>query len=360
LPEIRDEHGRIDILAAQFSGATWHPTCYEYPTEQYQNISKKKMISKFEATAKAIETIKPRMYLPSAGPACFLDPMLAHLNFEPINIFPRNAKVLDYLNKRLQRTYPVNAPDLMPGDVIDVGRADWAYRVAARVTEDNVQEYLQAYQARYAGLFNARRHNPSNASLECVLERLKNELEAKLEKFTLSERIDRCLYFRFREPYAKMLRVNFKDCQVDVVSDIAESNFYSIAAPSWEVERVLNRRLTWEDFSLTFRMRLSREPDVYQTLIQGFLIMEPEDLNHFCARLLNLEAQKERIIVEAGGCRYAVNRYCPHQGGDLSEGWIEEDRYLVCARHRWRYDLQNGGKSDTSADTIDAVALETM
>jgi UDP-MurNAc hydroxylase len=88
--------------------------------------------------------------------------------------------------------------------------------------------------------------------------------------------------------------------------------------------------------------------------------MEPEDLNHFCARLLNLEAQKERIIVEAGGCRYAVNRYCPHQGGDLSEGWIEEDRYLVCARHRWRYDLQNGGKSDTSADTIDAVALETM
>ena len=49
-----------------------------------------------------------------------------------------------------------------------------------------------------------------------------------------------------------------------------------LTAPSWQIMRVLDKKLTWEDFALTFRMQLNREPDVYQTLIQGFLIMEPE------------------------------------------------------------------------------------
>ncbi len=360
LPQIKQEQGAIDVFAAQFSGATWHPTCYEYPRELYQKISKKKMISKFEATAKAIEATTPKMYLPSAGPCCFLDPMLAHLNFEPVNIFPHAPKVLDYLEKRLKRSHPVYAPEIMPGDVIDVATCDYAYKTPERVSEENAEAYIKAYQARYESLFNQRRYNPGNGHLDEVFQRLQLELENKLSTFTLSERIDRRLYFRFHEREDKMLRVDFKERQVEPASGVMEENFYAISAPSWEVERVLDKKITWEDFSLTFRMRLSREPDVYQTLIQGFLIMEPEDLNHFCARLLDLEAHRERIIVEAGGCRYSVNRICPHQGGDLSEGWIEEDRYLVCARHRWRYDLWNGGKSDTSDETIDAIALEPV
>jgi UDP-MurNAc hydroxylase len=120
----------------------------------------------------------------------------------------------------------------------------------------------------------------------------------------------------------------------------------------------LDGRLTWEDFSLTFRMRLNRQPDVYQTLVQGFLIMEAEDLEAFCRRLLAIESSRERIPVEAGGCRYTVNRYCPHQGGDLSEGWVDDDRFLVCPRHRWRFDLHQGGRAEGNDGTIDAIALE--
>ncbi len=39
---------------------------YDYAPAVYDKISKSKMISKFEATAKAIEAVKPKMYLPSA------------------------------------------------------------------------------------------------------------------------------------------------------------------------------------------------------------------------------------------------------------------------------------------------------
>jgi len=60
------------------------------------------MFSKFEATARAIEALQPEVFLPSAGPPCFLDPQLFHINFEPINIFPRNAQLIDFFWERLK------------------------------------------------------------------------------------------------------------------------------------------------------------------------------------------------------------------------------------------------------------------
>jgi UDP-MurNAc hydroxylase len=359
LPEIRRKAGSVDVFACQFSGATWHPTCYAYPEATYRRISRRKMMAKFEATAKAVEIVQPRMFLPSAGPAVFLDPLLSHLNFEEVNIFPRTPRFLVYLEKRLRNSHLPEVPDIMPGDVVDAATASLVYLAPERVTEDSYDSYMRAYIARYEGFFLARRYDDSPGRIDLVLKRLQAELERKLDVFNLRERIDRILYVGLLDCPEKLLRVDFRSGYVDVVGAIDDKdNFYSISAPSWEFERILDQRLSWEDFSLTFRMRLSREPDIYQTLVHGFLIMESEDLNHFCARLLDLEAATERIIVEAGGCRYSVNRFCPHQGGDLVQGWVEEDRYLVCSRHGWRFDLHKGGQADTSRLTIEAVELE--
>ena len=322
LPAIRQNAGDIDVFACQFSGATWHPTCYEYSDETYRKISHKKMMSKFEATARAIEAVEPRMFLPSAGPSVFLDPLLIHLNFEEVNTFPRAPRFLSYLDKRLKRSHPAEIPDIMPGDVVDVATASLVYLAPDRVNEDNYESYMRAYIARYDGFFRARRYVDTPGRSDLVLKRLQVELECKVDAFTLRERIDRILYVGLLDHPRKLLRVGFRSGCVDPVDTIDEKdNYYSMSAPSWEFERVLDGRLSWEDFSLTFRMRLSREPDVYQTLVHGFLIMESEDLNHFCARLLDLEATTERISVEAQGCRYSVNRFCPHQGADLTQGW---------------------------------------
>ncbi len=105
-------------------------------------------------------------------------------------------------------------------------------------------------------------------------------------------------------------------------------------------------------------MRLNRKPDVYQTLIQGFLLMEPEDLNWFCKKLINIEQQKQRAVVEAGGTRYSIDRFCPHQGGDLCQGWVDQGRLWVCPRHRWEFALDKEGRCLTSNTSIHAVCLE--
>ena len=109
---------------------------------------------------------------------------------------------------------------------------------------------------------------------------------------------------------------------------------------------------------LSFRHKLHRSPDIYQVAINGFLTMEKEDINVFCSNLMRLENQKERITVSAGGVDYSIDKYCPHQGSSLIESWIEDDRYLVCPKHRWKYDLENGGQAIDANATINAVDLD--
>jgi UDP-MurNAc hydroxylase len=358
LKAIKKEKANIDVLACQFSGATWHPTCYDYPKDAYERVSKKKMTSKFEATAQAIEIVNPKLYLPSAGPPCFLDPALFHINFEPSTIFPRAPKLLAYLKERLQESCAVYAPEIMPGDTIDVSKGDFVYKAPERVSENGFEEYMKSYAAKYAGLFENHRHTHSQKRLNHIFSCLRRALEDKLTWFTSNDRLDRSLYLQFQDAPDKILHVNFKAHKVEEVSEIPSSNYYLLTSPSWQIARVVDGELTWEDFALTFRMRLSREPDVYETLIQGFLILEPEDLTYFCANLSKLKSNTERIVVRAGTRRYYVDRFCPHQAAELSQGWIEDNRYLVCSRHRWRFDLHNRGLCETSGQSINAFALE--
>ena len=70
--------------------------------------------------------------------------------------------------------------------------------------------------------------------------------------------------------------------------------------------------------------------------------------------IMELESRDERIEVMAGGRTYSVNRWCPHNGGDLAEGWVEDGQYLVCPRHRWCFDLRKGGACTTNDTTVDA------
>ncbi|HTT54334.1 MAG TPA: Rieske 2Fe-2S domain-containing protein [Streptosporangiaceae bacterium] len=357
LPVIRREEGAIDVLAMQFSGANWHPVCYDYPADRYEAISRKKVRAKFHGVAQAVKTISPTFYLPSAGPPCFLDPGLLDINFQPANIFPAAWSLTEFLDGR----FPAAAtawPELMPGDVLDVSAGTVLAEGTERVDEAGYRGYVEAYAAEYAPFFRARQQRYGTWDPGDLLQRLAEDLRGKLAALDLHDRILTNLYFGFTDAPGAMLRVNFPDRDVSVCRDVGESSFYRIQAPSWEVARVLDDRISWEDFAHTFRMRLSREPDLYQTAISAFLRLDAEDLNRFCAKILSIESRQERIIKEAGGSRYAVDRYCPHQGGDLLYGWVDEDRFLTCPRHGWRFDLEKGGACPDSVGSVHAACLE--
>jgi len=357
LANIQQTSGTIDVFTAQFSGAVWHPTCYDYPRKTYEAISSRKMILKFEAVARAIDSLKPKIYLTSAGPACFLDPALVHLNFERINIFPHAHKFIEYLKKRLKQSETAYY-EPMPGDVLDVSLATFVSLAKERVTPDNFKEYIRSYADIYEGYFKDRQYQYSQRELDGIYEGLRESLMAKLNLLTLRDRVKIPLYFRLSDKPERMLRVDFLRMAIEYATDIPESQYYCITAQSWEIARILNHRLTWEDFTLTFRMRLNRDPDIYHVVIHGFLMMEAEDMNRFCAQVLRAETDQTRALVDVAGRRYSIHRYCPHQGADLTQGWVERGRLLTCPRHRWQFDLGNAGKCTTNDTSICAFPIE--
>jgi UDP-MurNAc hydroxylase len=357
LPAIIENEGPISIFTCQFSGATWHPTCYDYPREEYERISRHKMMSKFEMVARAIHLTKAQVYLPSAGPACFLDPALVHLNFEPVNIFPGVPKLIHYLEKRLADS-PTRIMDISPGDVLHAGENRIVQNERPRIDEENFESYIRSYAAQYAGFFSTQQAASPRSDAETVLAGLKAELERKLSEFTLHARVQVPLYFGLSDYADSVVRVGFVERAVEIVPSVKESDYYSITAPSWQISRILNHAISWEQFALTFRMRLNRKPDIYQTLIQGFLLMEPEDLNWFCAKLLEIEEGQKRTIIEAGGTRYSIDRYCPHQGADLSQGWLDQGRLWTCPRHRWQFALDKEGRCLTSDASVHSICLD--
>lgn len=357
LSAIKQELGTIDTFTAQFSGAVWHPTCYDYPRKAYEAISSRKMIGKFEAVARAIDTLKPQVYLTSAGPACFLDPSLIHLNFERVNIFPRAGKFITYVKKRLKQL-DTQYFEPMPGDVLDVGQRTFVSLAKERVTDANFEKYVRQYASIYEGYFRERQRQYSEQDLHGIYALLREALTAKLNLLSLHDRVKIPLYFRLSDQPERMLRIDFLRKEIEFASDIQEENYYSITAPSWEIARVLSQRLTWEDFTLTFRMRLNRDPDVYHVVIHGFLMMEAEDMNRFCAKVLSAEADQTRTLFDVNGRRYSIHRYCPHQKADLTQAWVEQGRFLTCPRHRWQFDLENQGKCTTNDTSICAYPIE--
>jgi UDP-MurNAc hydroxylase len=358
LPEIVSEDGPIKVFACQFSGATWHPTCYEYPSEKYESISKKKSLAKFESVAKAIELIRPAVYIPSAGPVCFLDPMLQRLNQERVNIFPRAAKVIDYFKRRLPegRTY---VPEMMPGDVLNTRSCTITELAQQRVDESTAEKYIAEYAASYSAFFQERSSAHERVSEKETAEALRLELEHKLAALSLADRVTVPLYVQLGSSMDSMLRVDFRRRAVEYVSAHTEPHYYDLSAPAWQIAKVLARELTWEEFALTFRLRLKRNPDAYDPILHAFLVMEAEDVGRCCDLILEIEAQEERITVETDGRRYSVRRYCPHQGGDLSQGWMEQGRFLVCPRHRWQFDILQSGRCTTNSMSINAICVDS-
>ena len=89
-----------------------------------------------------------------------------------------------------------------------------------------------------------------------------------------------------------------------------------------------------------------------------FLFAEEETYRFGIEQLIGHRDGGERFAVTVGPDTYEINRFCPHQGGDLKYALIEGET-LICPRHYWRFDLADGGKCTATADTLRAVKIDS-
>ncbi|MET0857501.1 MAG: Rieske 2Fe-2S domain-containing protein [Telluria sp.] len=337
LPMLKKELGKVDYYSVQFSGANWHPACFDLPQEQRSVLARRKVLSKLRNVLGGIKTLAPRFFIPAAGPAFFpfLDPAL---NSGTGNIFVHQ----DELAKYLAQNGVANALYLRPGERVgeDTSRAPVTCPTA---------DQLKRYRASHRDVWEDVEDNFSKERFEQVLRRRL----AAIKSIALPPGTP-TIAFNWGPGDDDWLQVDLVANAI-VHSPTPQTPCETLSA-STKYFSLMCGEARWQDIALSLQARVQRVPDVYNTIANIFLFADESNLAESLVQNLNLPT--ERIVIAHQGQRYEINRYCPHQGGDLAYASIDEEMNVVCPRHSWRFDLGCEGMCKTSGMSINAVRLD--
>jgi L-ascorbate metabolism protein UlaG (beta-lactamase superfamily)/nitrite reductase/ring-hydroxylating ferredoxin subunit len=336
--------GRLDLMAVQASGASWHPICYDYPAEVRQEVESQKRLGKFRAVLRLVRATQPELAVPFAGPPCFLDPQLRRFNPSPgaPGIFPDPGQATAWLSEHLPDQRWAN---FRPGDRLDLASGEvLADPVSARFSyTEGLAGYLDAYAADRADAI-ADVHFCVGAAGPGLGELFRAHFTrlATLSPYFLT-RIGMTVRFEVTGAHGGSWDVRMDSAGLTVdLTGAAQSPAYTFTVAGNWLAAVLTGKIGWEDLLLSLRLTARRDPDRYNDYLIGLL-------KHANAPALQaVEAYEtgrdtaERIVVHSGTDRYEIDRYCPHAGEDLAVGAIVEDGQLHCLGHNFVFNLGTG------------------
>jgi UDP-MurNAc hydroxylase len=325
----------VTYYSVQFSGATSHPACYDnYSEADRIRISAEKARKKLDNVVKAIGQLKPKYFIPAAGPAIF--PYLPkELSLGRGNIFIHQPELSTYLRDRGIENilYP------RPGDTID-DRTD--RHPIPPPTGNDLDAYREGLKDEWGSIDIAFDRQKFEGAIEERLDQIR-DLRTETETtvvFEWGEGDDDRIYVDLG---LKRITGRGHPDKVERIYKVRAAKKY-FALMSGE-ER-------WQDISLSLRATTYRSPDAFDNFVNLFLFSDVSNLRDSVIETLAIP--DERIVVQTNKCRYEINRFCPHQGADLSNAAITEDGILTCPRHSWRFDLNNDGKVANSTLGINA------
>jgi UDP-MurNAc hydroxylase len=362
LPQIRRaviEAGAIDVMGVQMSGASWHPVCYEYEGADLERITTLKRTGKFRAVTRLVRAVKPGLVLPYAGPPCFLDPTLRHLNggLTGPGIFPDQADALLWL-----RTHLPDQPSeyLLPGDAVDLRHRHIEREGTGRDGPlpgrgEARGAYLAAYAERRADqIQRAWDENPEPPDDSSLAEAFTGHMEAlgTLSSYFLA-RIGMVLRFEVEGPGGGTWDAHIGPDRVEVDLDGAAPTVdYRLRLESRWLAGVATGRTRWEELLLSLRFSARREPDRYNDYLVGLLKHADRAALHAVEKYEAARDPGATIEVTVQGQPRRISRYCPHAGEDLALGAVIEGTTIRCLGHNFEFDLGTGACLNAKCDPL--------
>ena len=330
---------KITYYTVQFSGATGHPVCYtNYTDKEKAAISLRKNNNKLTNVVKAIKLLSPDYYIPAAGPAIFpyLDPFLS---YGKDNIFIHQ----DTLNSTLVSNDISYALYPTPGDIICDSLAIKKYTPPPSPCE------LSAYKVDIFDFWE--NYNP-----EFSEKYLEEAINNRLDKiWDLDFECDTLLQFQWGNSADEQITIDLQAKQI-VSQDQINGKVYVLSAEK-KYFVLMYSGYRWQDIYLSLRAKPYRNPDEFNNFINLFLFSDPENIRD--SFITSLSISNERILKQGqSGVCYEINRYCPHQGADLSGVDVNERNEIVCPRHGWRFSLDNNGNTNNGSYSLCAKVLK--
>jgi UDP-MurNAc hydroxylase len=331
--------GPYDAHFLQFSGAIWYPMVYRLPEKAKAALGRKKRENQMMRALRYVEQLEADFVFPSAGPPCFLDDDLFHLNDfdrDPTNIFPDQTVFVEYLEQRGRD----NGRLLIPGSSATLGGGRCAIEHPrpedeVRAIFSDKRAYLERYKARRQPLIDAIRSSWPRGEVD-IAASLREWFEPLLDQADMT-----CVGVNGR------LLLDWGE--EGVVIDFQQRRVYEWRGEEWEyrlsVDRaliescILNHYEDWiNELFLSCRFEAERKGPFNEYVYNFFKCLSEERIQY--AEGYYAEQFHEQQMWECGD--YLVQRRCPHLKADLTRFGVVENGILTCTLHGWQFELATG------------------
>jgi UDP-MurNAc hydroxylase len=337
--------GDVDLLAAQYSGAMWYPNCYDYPPHVMAAKVGQVRSDLLDTLYRKVRITGAKAYVPSAGPACFLDPELAEFNDHDATIFP--------LWEQVETDFTDACPGVSvirvgPGDDIVVEASGTPTVVPATSDGSRLTEDIDAYRIRRKDEWQGF-HAGAEPSVDLA------EIEAY---FGTLQRWNK----RFLGDFSKDIRivagtgnwhVRLGRLAEDFVIDGEEpyDPEYTLLMSPRVLRAVIDGRTGWEEALLSMRVGLHRHPDLFDLTFMSLLRYGHQPVQ----TMQMLRERQNTETIERDGLR--LQRFCPHAGEDLTFADISGG-VVECPRHHWAWDARTGQCVDKGTVPLRVTVLD--
>ncbi|MGB7796423.1 MAG: Rieske 2Fe-2S domain-containing protein [Pseudonocardiaceae bacterium] len=355
--EMLREFGDVHAYFTQFSGAIWWPMVYELPEGAKREFARRKRAGQSDRALRYIDAVEAAQVFPTAGPPCFLDEELFHLNGHGVDGESIFTDQVEFLAELRAARPAVSAHLLLPGTVAEFDGSHCTLtherhtgREIRRIFEEKTG-YLRELQ---------RRKQPELASERATRAQVPADLLDRLKAWwePLLKRADNLC-----EGVGGPVRLDAGELSIVIDFPAREVRHYAgescryrlSTAADLVATNVARREVDWSNsLFLSCRFTANRVGQYNEYVYTFFKCLSEERIDY--VENWYDERNDDGQDIELDGWR--VQRRCPHLRADLGKFGSVDNGVLTCALHGWRFDLATGRCLTSGGHEIRATHTE--
>jgi len=300
-----------------------------------------------------------KCYLPCAGPPCFLERGQSHndiFRFNGDTIFPswEDFACAAMFDERHPDTEVLR---MLPGDGVVIGgsvlscadprpeSATWL-----RPSLERLELYSELRRSEWEHLNKTQSRAVTTEDLSRYFEQLHRRNRVLIQTARWKKRLIieienssarwRCLLGEGGPSVEEASDTTGSRSPADREHD--ENGEYTFSLPEWMLRDIIDGQLTWEQAFLSLRVFLSRTPDVYDvSFMVSLRYGNQQEVTKALARHLEIQRGEQEMIELEALPGVKIQRYCPHQGADLTDAVVTGD-IITCPLHGWVFSTKTG------------------